>query len=413
MLSPTKGTGRVMAMFDFRQTRPVVLAGAVRTPIGSFGGSLQPLRAVDLGVAAAMAALERAGIEAERVDESVFGHARPAGTGPNPARQVSIGAGVPDSSPAFTVNQACASGLKSIILAAQTVALGGADVMLVGGMESMSNTPYLLTGARWGYRLGHDQVVDSQYRDGFLCPLCGDLMGRTAERLAEQYDISREEQDAYAMETQHRAQAAREAGRFDAEMVAVTVPRRKGDAKIIDSDEHPRDDVTLEQLAELPTVFKDGGTVHAGNSSGVTDGAAALIVLSEEAAERHGVTPMARVVAATQAGVDPAVMGIGPVPAMQQLMEGLDIGFADIDLIELNEAFAAQVLAVDRELQLDREKLNVNGGAIALGHPIGCTGSRVMVTLVHEMERRGAARGVATLCVSGGMGTSLLVERDS
>ena len=364
-------------------------------------------------MAAATAALERAGIDAEQIDESVFGHARQAGAGPNPARQVSIGAGAPDSSPAFTVNQACGSGLKSIILATQTVALGGADVMLAGGMESMSNTPYLLTGARWGYRLGHDQVVDGQYRDGFLCPLCGDLMGRTAERLAEQYDISREEQDAYAMETQHRAQAAREAGRFDAEVIAVSVPQRQGDARIIDSDEHPRDNVTLEQLAKLPTVFKEEGTVHPGNSSGVTDGAAALIVLSEETAERYDVTPMARVVAAAQAGVDPAIMGIGPVPAMQQLMEGLDIGLADIDLIELNEAFAAQVIAVDRELQLDRDKLNVNGGAIALGHPIGCTGTRVMVTLLHEMERRGAARGVATLCVSGGMGTSLLIERDS
>ncbi len=401
-----------MAMFDFRQTRPVVLAGAVRTPIGSFGGSLQPLSAVDLGVAAATAALERAGIDAEHIDEAVFGHARQAGSGPNPARQVSIGAGIPDSSPAFTVNQACASGLKSIILAAQTIALGGADAILAGGMESMSNTPYLLTGARWGYRLGHDELVDGQYRDGFLCPLCGDLMGLTAERLAEQYDISRGEQDAYAMETQHRTQAAREAGRFDAEIVAVSVPERKGGAKLIDRDEHARDDVTLEQLVRLPTVFKKGGTVHPGNSSGVTDGAAALIVLSEEAAERHGVTPMARVVAATQAGVDPAVMGIGPVPAMRELMDGLDIGLADIDLIELNEAFAAQVIAVDRELHLDRDTLNVNGGAIALGHPIGCTGTRIMVTLLHEMARRDVARGVATLCVSGGMGTSLLVERD-
>ncbi len=401
-----------MAMVDFRQTRPVVLAGAVRTPIGSFGGSLQSLRAVDLGVAAATAALERAGIDAEQIDESVFGHARQAGTGPNPARQVSIGAGVPDSSPAFTVNQACASGLKAIILAAQTVALGGADIMLVGGMESMSNTPYLLTGARWGYRLGHDQLVDGQYRDGFLCPLCGDLMGRTAERLAERYDISREEQDAYAVETQQRAQAARAGRVFEAEIVPVDVPQRKGDSQVIATDEHPRDDVTMEQLARLRAVFKDGGTVHPGNSSGVTDGGAALIVLSEEAAERLDVTPMARVVAATQAGVDPAIMGIGPVPAMRQLMSGLDIDLADIDLIELNEAFAAQVIAVDRDLHLDRDKLNVNGGAIALGHPIGCTGTRIVVTLLHEMERRSAARGVATLCVSGGMGTSLLVERD-
>ena len=383
----------------------------MRTPIGKFGGALLPLSAVDLGVAAAIAALERAGISPDDVEETVFGHARQAGTGPNPARQVSMGVGVPEASPAYTVNQACASGLKSVILAAQTVALGGADVMLAGGMESMSNTPYLLPQARFGYRMGNSKVVDGMYRDGFMCPLCGDLMGRTAERLAEKYDIGREEQDAYAIETQHRAQAARQAGRFEAEIVPVEVPQRKGDPLLIDRDEHPRDDVTREQLAKLPTVFKENGTVHAGNSSGVTDGGAAVVVMSEDAAERLGVEPMARVVAATQAGVDPAIMGIGPVPSMRNLMEELDIGIADIDLIELNEAFAVQVLAVDRELQLDRDVLNVNGGAIALGHPIGCTGTRILVTLLHEMARRGSKRGVVTLCVSGGMGTSLLVER--
>ena len=383
----------------------------MRTPIGKFGGALLPLSAVDLGVAAAIAALERAGISPDDVEETVFGHARQAGTGPNPARQVSMGAGVPEASPAYTVNQACASGLKSVILAAQTVALGGADVMLAGGMESMSNTPYLLPQARFGYRMGNSKVVDGMYRDGFMCPLCGDLMGRTAERLAEKYDIGREEQDAYAIETQHRAQAARQAGRFEAEIVPVEVPQRKGDPLLIDRDEHPRDDVTREQLAKLPTVFKENGTVHAGNSSGVTDGGAAVVVMSEDAAKRLGVEPMARVVAATQAGVDPAIMGIGPVPSMRNLMEELDIGIADIDLIELNEAFAVQVLAVDRELQLDRDVLNVNGGAIALGHPIGCTGTRILVTLLHEMARRGSKRGVVTLCVSGGMGTSLLVER--
>ncbi len=399
-------------MFDFRQARPIVLAGAVRTPIGKFGGALLPLSAVDLGVAAAIAAIERAGILPADIEETVFGHARQAGTGPNPARQVSMGAGIPETSPAYTVNQACASGLKSVILAAQTVALGGANVVLAGGMESMSNTPYLLPQARFGYRLGNSEVVDGMFRDGFICPLCGDLMGQTAERLAEEYDIGREQQDAYAIETQRRAQVAREAGRFDAEIVAVEVPQRKGDPLVVDRDEHPRDDLTMEQLARLPAVFKENGTVHAGNSSGVTDGGAALVVMSEEAAERLGVEPMARVVAATQAGVDPAVMGIGPVPSMRDLMEGLDIGIADIDLIELNEAFAVQVLAVDRELRLDRDVLNVNGGAIALGHPIGCTGARILVTLLHEMARRGAKRGVATLCVSGGMGTSLLVERE-
>ncbi len=398
-------------MFDFRQARPIVLAGAVRTPIGKFGGNLLPLSAVDLGVAAAIAAVERAGISPDDVDEAVFGHARQAGAGPNPARQVSMGAGVPESSPAYTVNQACASGLKAVILAAQTVALGGAEVMLAGGIESMSNTPYLLPEARCGYRMGNSEVVDGMYRDGFMCPLCGDLMGRTAERLAENYNIGREEQDAYAMETQHRAQAARAAGRFEAEIVSVEVPQRRGDPLAVDRDEHPRDDVTMEQLAKLTPVFKENGTVHAGNSSGVTDGGAAVVVMSEDAAERLGVEPMARVVAATQAGVDPAIMGIGPVPSMQKLLGGLGIDIADIDLVELNEAFAVQVLAADRELQLDRDVLNVNGGAIALGHPIGCTGTRILVTLLHEMARRGSERGVVTLCVSGGMGTSLLVER--
>jgi acetyl-CoA C-acetyltransferase len=275
----------------------------------------------------------------------------------------------------------------------------------------MSNTPYLLTGARWGYRLGHGEVVDGQYRDGFLCPLCGDLMGLTAERLAERYDIGREEQDLYAVLTQRRAQAAREEGRFAAEIVPVEVPGGKEGPREVTLDEQPRDDVTLEQLAALPAVFKEGGTVHAGNSSGVTDGAAAIVVLSEARAEELGVTPMARIVAATQAGVDPAVMGIGPVPAMRELMERTALSISGIDLIELNEAFAAQVLAVDRELCFDRDRLNVNGGAIALGHPIGCSGTRILVTLLHEMARREAERGVATLCVSGGMGTSLLVER--
>ena len=400
-------------MFDFRQTRPVVLAGAVRTPIGKFGGELRALSAVELGVAAATEALNRAGISTDDVDEAIFGHARQAGAGPNPARQVSIGAGVSESTPAFTVNQACASGLKAVMLAAQTVALGGADVVLAGGMESMSNTPYLLPEVRFGYRMGNAKVVDGMYRDGFMCPMCGDLMGATAERLAEKYQIGRKAQDDYAVETHRRAQAAKTAGRFHDEIVPVEIPARKGESVVVTTDQHPRDDLTVEDMASLPPVFKENGTVHAGNSSGVTDGGAAVLVMSEDAATRHGVNVMAHVIAATQAGVAPSIMGMGPVPAMRQLMELLRIGIPDIDLIELNEAFAAQVLAVDQELQLDQEKLNVNGGAIALGHPIGCTGTRILVTLVHEMVRRGAKRGVATLCVSGGMGSSLLVERSS
>ncbi len=398
-------------MIDLRNTRPVVLAAAVRTPIGRFGGALSRLSAVELGTVAARAALSRSGVPPDRVDETIIGHGRQAGCGPNPGRQISVAAGVPEETPAYTVNQACASGLKSVILAAQSIALGAADVVLAGGTESMSNTPYMLPRARWGYRLGNAELVDGMYRDGFICPLCGDLMGKTAERLAEQYDISRDEQDRYAMETQHRAQAARQAGRFADEIVALEVPQRKGDPLTIEIDEHPRDGVTMEQLAGLPTVFKKDGTVHAGNASGVTDGAAAVLVMSEEAAAEHGVQPLAKIVAAAQAGVDPAIMGIGPVPATRSLLAGLDLGLSDIDLIELNEAFAAQVIAVDRELQLDHDKLNVNGGSIALGHPIGCTGTRILVTLLHEMARRGARRGLATLCVSGGMGTSLLVER--
>jgi len=398
-------------MFDFRETRPVVLAAPVRTPIGRFGGSLRPLSAVELGQAAARACLERSGLPPGRVDETIVGHGRQAACGPNPGRQIAVGAGIPESQPAWTVNQACASGLKAVLLGAQSVAAGSADVILAGGTESMSNTPYLLTDARWGYRLGNDRVVDGQYRDGFVCPLCGDVMGLTAERLADRYDIGREEQDRYAMESQHRAQGAREEGRLAAEIVPLEVTDSKGRTETVGRDEHPRDDVTMEQLAGLPAVFKEGGTVHAGNSSGVTDGAAAVLVLAEETASELGLEPMARVVAATQAGVDPAVMGIGPVPSMRELLDRTGLEMDDLDLVELNEAFAAQVLAVDRELTFDRERLNVNGGAIALGHPIGCTGARILVTLLHEMARRRSRRGVATLCVSGGMGTSLLVER--
>ncbi len=398
-------------MFDFRQTRPIVLAGAVRTPIGRFGGGLSPLSAVELGTVAVREAMGRAGVAPDVVDEVIVGHGRQAGCGPNPARQISVAAGVPVGAPAHTVNQACASGLKSVILAAQSVALGAADVIVAAGTESMSNTPFMLPKARWGYRLGHDKVVDGMYRDGFICPLCDDVMGMTAERLAEKYDIGREEQDRYAMESQHRAQAARAAGRFDDEIVPVEVPQRKGDPLLIDRDEHPRDDVTLEQLGRLPAVFKEGGTVHPGNSSGITDGAAAVVVMAASRAEDLGVKPMARMTAAAQGGVDPAIMGIGPVQPTRDLLEALDMDLGDIDLVELNEAFAAQVLAVDRDLGFDRATLNVNGGAIALGHPIGCTGTRILVTLMHEMARRKVANGLATLCVSGGMGTTVLVER--
>jgi acetyl-CoA C-acetyltransferase len=389
--------------------RDVVVAGAVRTPIGRFGGGLAGLTAAQLGAAAAAEALRRAGVAASQVDEVVFGCARQAGGGPNVARQVGWRAGVPPEVPAFTVNMACASGLKAIELAFRAVRDGDAEVVLAGGAESMSRVPYLLPDARWGYRMGHQPAVDAMYQDGFLCPLSGRLMGETAETLAGQYGIPREEQDAFALRSQQRAAAALEAGRFAAEVVPVQVPGKKGVEELA-RDEHPRS-TTLEALARLPPVFKaDGGGVTAGNSSGITDGAAALVVLSAERARALGVKAMARIRGMAAAGVDPHVMGIGVVPAVRRLLERLSLPLGAFDLVEVNEAFAAQVLACDRELGFDPERLNVNGGAIALGHPIGATGVRICVTLLHEMARRGARRGLAALCVSGGMGLAAAFE---
>jgi acetyl-CoA C-acetyltransferase len=388
----------------------VVVAGAVRTPIGKFGGSFVPLKASDLGVAAAKEAMRRAGVAPEAVDECLFGHGRQAGGGTNTARQVMVRAGVPVAVPATTVNMACASSLKSIALAFDSIRLGRNRAVLAGGTESMSNTPYFLLDARFGYRLGHGEVVDGMYKDGFLCPLADQLMGRTAETLAEQYGITRREQDEFAVRTQQKCAAAAARGVWKEETFAVEVPGRKGPTQIT-LDEHPRADATVESMGKLPAVFKEGGTVHAGNSSGITDGAAAMLVLSAERASELGVTPMARIVDWTAAGVDPKVMGIGPVPAVRKLLERNNLTLADVDLVELNEAFAAQVLACDRDLKFDMDRVNVNGGAIALGHPIGATGARICVTLLHEMKRRGARRGLATLCVSGGMGFAMLFER--
>jgi acetyl-CoA C-acetyltransferase len=387
----------------------IYLAGAVRTPIGRFGGGLAGLTAVELGTRACVAALERAGVERDRVDQAILGHARQAGCGPNPARQVAVAAGVPVERPAFTINQACLSGMQAILDAARAIRLGEAEVVLAGGMESMSRVPHLVE-ARWGFRMGDRPLVDAMYRDGFLDPLSGKVMGETAETLARGYEIPRDEQDAWAALSQRRCQQARRAGRFRDEIVAVEVPDRKG-PRIVEDDEHPRDDVTVESLARLRPVFDEEGTVTAGNSSGITDGAAAMVVLSDDAARKLGVEPMARVVGHRVEGVDPEVMGIGPVPAVRNLAEDTGVTPAEIDVVELNEAFAAQVLAVDRELGFDRERLNVNGGAIALGHPIGCSGARIVVTLLHEMARRACPRGLATLCVSGGMGGALLLER--
>ena len=388
----------------------IYLVAAVRTPIGKFGGTLASLTAAQLGTESAKATLARSGIDPKAVDEVIFGNARQAGVGPNVARQVTIKSGLPHETPAYTINQACGSGLRSIMNAADQIRLGHANVVLAGGTESMSNTPYLLPRARWGYRMGHDEIVDGMYRDGFLCPLADEMMGSTAETLAEQYGISREEQDQYAVDSQAKAGRAYEENRFANEIVAVRLEGRKGEV-VFDRDEHPRFDADLASMAKLPPVFRKGGSVHAGNSSGVTDGAASMLVVSESALKQHGLTPMARIAGYAQAGVDPKVMGIGPVPATRRLLAETGVALDDIDLIELNEAFAAQVIACDRELHLDPSKLNVHGGAISLGHPIGCTGARITTTLLHALQTREKRLGLATLCISGGMGLSLLVER--
>jgi len=388
---------------------PVYILSAIRTPIGKFGGSLASQTAADMGMVAAKAAMERAGVQPSQVQETIFGNARQAGGGPNPARQISIRSGVPQEVPAYTINMACASGLKSIVLGFQEIATGNLDCVLTGGTESMSRLPYYLDGARWGYRLGNQELVDGMYRDGFFCPLAKMMMGETAEILAGQYKISREEQDQFALTSQQRAAAAQSGGRFDAEIVPVTIEGKKG-ATAFARDEHLFPDASPEKLAKLSPVFSKAGTITAGNSSGITDGAAALVLASETFVHQNNLKPLARIVAATSAGVDPRTMGIGPVPAIRTLEGKNSLKLSDFDLVELNEAFAAQVLACDRELHFDREKLNVNGGAIALGHPIGCTGARITVSLLHEMLRRKAHRGLATLCVSGGMGMALAIE---
>jgi acetyl-CoA C-acetyltransferase len=387
----------------------VFILSAVRTPIGKFGGSLASLTAADIGVIAAQAALERAGVLPEQVQETIFGNARQAGGGPNPARQVSVRSGVPQEVPAYTVNMACASGMKSIALGYQEIANGNLECVLAGGTESMSRLPYYLDGARWGYRLGNADLVDGMYRDGFFCPLAKMVMGETAEVLAEQYKISREEQDQYALCSQTRAAAAVSSGRLREEIVPVKIETKKG-TQVFERDEHLFPDASLEKMAKLSPVFSKTGTITAGNSSGITDGAAALVLAGETFVKRNNLKPLARVVAATSAGVDPRTMGIGPVPAMRKLKEKTGLGVNDFEIIELNEAFAAQVLACDRELHFDRGRLNVNGGAIALGHPIGCTGARITVTLLHEMLKTTARLGAATLCVSGGMGMALALE---
>ena len=389
----------------------VFLAGAVRTPIGKFGGTLASWSAADLGVAVAKESLSRAGLSPDQVTDSIWGCARQAGGGPNVARQIIYRAGIPDKVPAATINQACGSGLKAIILAAQEIMLGRADVVLAGGTESMSRVPYFAEGARWGARMGNMQLVDGMYRDGFSDPLSGLLMGQTAEKLARQHEISRTEQDEFALRSQQKAEAAIASGRFNDEVMPLEISGKKGETTSFSRDEHCRAGTTLQDLAKLPPVFYKDGSVTAGNSSGITDGAAALVVLSEEGLKQFGATPQVRIVDYEICGVAPDIMGIGPVPAVRALLDRQHLSLSEIDLVELNEAFAAQVIACDRELGFDAERLNVNGGSIALGHPIGCTGVRITTTLIYEMQKRQAKLGLATLCVSGGMGLALLLER--
>lgn len=388
----------------------VYLAASVRTPIGRFGGTLASLTAADLGVAVAKESLLRAKLQPDEIQNSIWGCARQAGGGPNVARQITYRAGVPETVPAFTVNQACGSGLQAIILAAQQIMLDRAQVVLAGGTESMSRVPYFAEGARWGMRMGNTELVDGMYRDGFNDPLSGLVMGETAENLARRWGISRDEQDEFALRSQQRAEAAIESGRFDSEIVPLEIKGRSEVVKFA-RDEHCRAGTTKQDLAKLPPVFSKDGTVTAGNSSGITDGAAAMVVMSEEALKKSGTEAEARIIDYEVTGVAPEIMGIGPVPAIRALLARQKVAFADIELIELNEAFAAQVIACDRELGFGSNRLNVNGGAIALGHPIGCTGVRVTTTLVHEMKKRNARFGLSTLCVSGGMGLALLLER--
>ncbi|MDO4594700.1 MAG: acetyl-CoA C-acetyltransferase [Tissierellia bacterium] len=392
--------------------RKVVIASAVRTPVGSNGGALKSLSAVDLGVIAAKEAIKRASITPEDIDETILGCVLQAGLGQNVARQVSIGAGCPVTVPAMTLNKLCGSGLRSVSLAAQIIALGDADIILAGGTESMSNAPYLLPNMRWGAKMGDKKVVDSMISDGLSDAFNMYHMGVTAENVAEKYGITRQEQDEFAATSQQRASKAREEGRFKEEIVPVEIKDRKGNITVVDKDEYIRDGVTAEGLAKLRPAFKrDGGTVTAGNASGINDGASCVVVMSEEKAKELGIKPLATIISYASAGVDPSIMGTGPIPSSKKALEKANLTVEDMDLVEANEAFAAQSLAVVKDLGLDIEKTNVNGGAIAIGHPIGCSGARILTTLLYEMEKRDSKKGLATLCIGGGMGTALIVER--
>ncbi|PIT07434.1 acetyl-CoA acetyltransferase [Snodgrassella alvi] len=388
-----------------------VIVSAARTPVGSFNGSLASVGTVDLGKLVIAEAISRAGIEGALVDEVMIGNVLQAGLGQNPARQAALAAGLADTVPAYTVNKVCGSGLKTVALAAQAIAAKDAEVVVAGGMENMSRAPYLLDSrARWGYRMGNQQVIDTMVHDGLTCATNHYHMGITAENIAQKYQISRQEQDELALRSQQLATQAVAAGVFDAEIVPVTIKSRKGDV-VFARDEYPRAEATAEALANLKPAFSSDGTVTAGNSSGINDGAAAVVVMSESKAKELGLQPLARIRSYASAGVSPALMGLGPVPATQKALQKAGLTLADIDLIEANEAFAAQFLGVGRELHFDMDKTNVHGGAIAIGHPIGASGTRILVSLLYGMQARDAQLGLATLCIGGGQGIAMIVER--
>ncbi|WP_432663302.1 acetyl-CoA C-acetyltransferase [Wukongibacter baidiensis] len=391
--------------------REAVIVSAVRTPIGAFNGSFKSLSAVDLGAVTAKEAIKRAGIKPEMIDEALIGNVLQAGLGQNVARQVVIRAGIPETVPAISINKVCGSGLRTVSMAAQFIMLGDADVILAGGTESMTNSPYLLNKARWGHKMGHDKVIDSMINDGLWDAFNDYHMGITAENVAERWNVTREEQDKFALTSQQRAEEAINAGKFKEEIVPVEVPQRKGDPIVVDTDEYPKFGSTIEKLGKLRPAFKKDGTVTAGNASGINDGAAMFIVMAKEKAEELGLDILVTIKSYASAAIDPAIMGYTPVPASRKALEKAGLAIEDIDLIECNEAFAAQSLAVAKDLNFDMEKVNVNGGAIALGHPIGASGGRILVTLIHEMAKRDAKKGLATLCIGGGQATSIIVER--
>ena len=391
--------------------RNVDIASAVRTPVGSFGGALKPLSGIELGVVAAKEAIKRAGIDPATIDEVILGNVLQTGLGQNPARQVAINAGIPKEVPAMTINKVCGSGLRAVSLAAQLIKAGDAEIVLAGGTESMTNSPYVLPNMRYGARMGDTTAIDVMIKDGLTDAFNNYHMGITAENINDQWGQTREQQDQFAVASQNKAEAAQKAGKFDDEIVAVEIKDRKGNVTVIDKDEYIKYGQTMESLGKLKPAFKKDGSVTAGNASGINDGAACLIVMSEDKAKELGIEPLAKIVSYASAGVDPTIMGIGPVPASTKALEKAGLKIEDIDLVEANEAFAAQSCAVVKDLKLDPEKTNVNGGAIAIGHPIGASGARILTTLLYELKRSGKKRGLATLCIGGGQGTTLIVER--